>query len=42
MLAWMPAASVYFRDPDNNLLEFISAADADPSARPVLACPVWE
>lgn len=24
VLAWMPAASVYFRDPDNNLLEFIT------------------
>jgi len=24
VLAWMPAASIYFRDPDNNLLEFIT------------------
>lgn len=24
VLAWMPAAAVYFRDPDNNLLEFIT------------------
>lgn len=24
VLAWMPAAAVYFRDPDNNLLEFIA------------------
>jgi len=23
VLAWMPAVSVYFRDPDYNLLEFI-------------------
>jgi lactoylglutathione lyase len=23
VLAWMPAASLYFRDPDGNLLEFI-------------------
>ena len=30
VLAWMPAASVYFRDPDNNLLEFISPLDNPP------------
>ena len=24
VLPWMPAAAVYFRDPDNNLLEFIT------------------
>ena len=24
VLAWMPAASVYFRDPDGNMLEFLS------------------
>ena len=27
VLAWMPAASVYFRDPDNNQLEFIAMLD---------------
>lgn len=29
VLAWMPAASVYFRDPDGHLLEFIAMLDAD-------------
>lgn len=27
---WMPAASVYFRDPDNNSLEFITLLDDEP------------
>lgn len=30
VLAWMPAASVYFRDPDNNLLEFITMLPDPP------------
>ena len=30
VLAWMPAASVYFRDPDNNLLEFITMLPDSP------------
>lgn len=34
VLAWMPAASIYFRDPDNNLLEFVTMLQ-DP-ARPDL------
>ena len=33
VLAWMPAASVYFRDPDNNLLEFISNVAGCAEAR---------
>jgi lactoylglutathione lyase len=32
VLAWMPAASVYFRDPDNNLLEFITMLPDPPRA----------
>lgn len=27
---WMPAASVYFNDPDNNSLEFITLLDNEP------------
>jgi lactoylglutathione lyase len=34
VLAWMPAAAVYFRDPDGHLLEYIAmlADDARPEA----------
>ena len=30
VLAWMPAASVYFRDPDDHLLEYIAMLDDQP------------
>ena len=30
VLAWMPAASLYFRDPDNNLIEFITMLHDPP------------
>jgi lactoylglutathione lyase len=30
VLAWMPAASLYFRDPDGNLLELLSMLLAPP------------
>ena len=30
VLAWMPAASVYFRDPDGHLLEYIAMLDDHP------------
>jgi lactoylglutathione lyase len=39
VLAWMPAASVYFRDPDNNLLEFITMLPDTP--RPDLGVLPW-
>ena len=39
VLAWMPAASVYFRDPDNNLLEFIAMLRDPP--RPDLGVLSW-
>jgi lactoylglutathione lyase len=34
VLAWMPAASIYFRDPDGHLLEYLAmlAGDARPDA----------
>ena len=30
VLAWMPAASLYFRDPDGNMLEFLSMLPGRP------------
>lgn len=30
VLAWMPAASVFFRDPDGHLLEFLAMLPDDP------------
>jgi lactoylglutathione lyase len=39
VLAWMPAASIYFRDPDNNLLEFIAMLPDPP--RPDLGVLSW-
>ena len=30
VLCWMPAASIYFRDPDGHLLEYITMLDDDP------------
>ena len=39
VLAWMPAAAVYFQDPDNNLLEFIAMLPDAP--RPELGVLRW-
>ena len=39
VLAWMPAASVYFDDPDGHSLEFISMLDEEP--RPELGRVPW-
>ena len=39
VLAWMPAASIFFRDPDNNLLEFIAMLPDPP--RPDLGVIPW-
>lgn len=39
VLAWMPAASVYFDDPDGHSLEFISMLDERP--RPELSRLPW-
>ena len=39
VLAWMPAASLYFKDPDGNLLEYLSMLD-EP-ARPELGAVPW-
>lgn len=32
VLAWMPAISVYFDDPDGNSLEFIAMLDEEPNS----------
>jgi lactoylglutathione lyase len=32
VIAWMPAAAVYFRDPDGHLLEFLAMLDDPPEA----------
>lgn len=39
VLAWMPAASLYFRDPDGNLLEFLAMLPAAP--QPGLGVVTW-
>jgi lactoylglutathione lyase len=39
VLAWMPAASLYFKDPDGNLLEFL--AMLPDSAEPKLGVIGW-
>ena len=31
VLAWMPAASLYFRDPDGHMLEFLTMLDDAPA-----------
>jgi lactoylglutathione lyase len=30
VLGWMPAAAVYFQDPDGHLLEYLAMLDAEP------------
>lgn len=39
VLAWMPAASVYFHDPDGNLLEFLTMLPDSP--QPELGVISW-
>jgi lactoylglutathione lyase len=43
VLAWMPAASVYFRDPDGNLLEFlVMLPEAAQPEQGVMTCSEWQ
>jgi lactoylglutathione lyase len=43
VLAWMPAVSVYFRDPDGHLLEYIAMLPDDPRPeRGVLSWGAWQ
>jgi lactoylglutathione lyase len=30
VIGWMPAATLYFRDPDGNLLEYLAMLDTEP------------
>jgi ribosomal protein S18 acetylase RimI-like enzyme len=39
VIAWMPAAAVYFRDPDGHLIEYLAMLDAQP--RPDLGIVPW-
>jgi lactoylglutathione lyase len=39
VIAWMPAASVFFRDPDGHLLEYIAMLPEEP--RPELGVVSW-
>lgn len=40
VFAWMPALAIYFKDPDDNVLEFISILDG--AARPELGVISWK
>ena len=39
VIGWMPAAAVYFRDPDGHLLEYLAMLDVEP--RPELGIVPW-
>ena len=39
MISWMPAASVYFRDPDGHMLEYLAMLDEEPRRDLGLAIP---
>jgi lactoylglutathione lyase len=39
VIGWMPAAAVYFRDPDGHLLEYLAMLDGP--ARPDLGIVAW-
>jgi lactoylglutathione lyase len=39
VIGWMPAAAIYFRDPDNHLIEYLTMLDHNP--RPDLGTISW-
>ena len=42
VIGWMPAAAVYFRDPDGHLLEYLAMLDAPPDPeRRILLWSEW-
>lgn len=43
VLAWMPAVSLYFQDPDGHMLEYISILPGDPRPEAgVVPWSVWQ
>jgi lactoylglutathione lyase len=40
VIGWMPAAAIYFRDPDGHLLEYLTVLD-DKMRRPDLGVISW-
>jgi lactoylglutathione lyase len=38
-IGWMPAAAIYFRDPDDHMLEYLAMLDGAP--RPELGIVAW-
>jgi lactoylglutathione lyase len=42
VIGWMPAAAVYFRDPDGHLMEYLAMLDAPPAAeRGIVPWSAW-
>ena len=42
VIGWMPAAAMYFRDPDGHLLEYLTMLDEEPDADAgILAWSQW-
>jgi lactoylglutathione lyase len=39
VIGWMPAAAVYFRDPDGHIMEYLAMLDSEP--RPELGIIPW-
>ena len=39
LIGWMPAAAVYFRDPDNHMLEYLAMLEGSP--KPELGIVPW-
>jgi lactoylglutathione lyase len=39
VIGWMPAAAVYFRDPDDHMLEYLAMLDEPP--RPEAGITTW-
>jgi len=42
VIGWMPAAQIYFEDPDGHSLEFISLLDEPPAAEFIGSLSAWQ